>query len=130
MLRSLTFDGSSNSDVRKLCSLEELFRLITIISKNSHLYCTDIDAPFWFVSTIMETAQAIFPIEDDESGWFKRTFLKSILYMPQSECGRQIVAAYKADKKKNPNPGPTPQSASRQSVVSDAASGDETVVGA
>jgi len=98
--RRLMFDTSSNSNNnRKLCLLEELFRLIAIISKNSHLYSTDIDASFWFAATIMETAQAIFHCDDtgNESGWFKRTFLSS---RPQSECGRQIVVAYKADKKK------------------------------
>ena len=99
----LTFNTSSNSNNRKLCLLEELFRLIAIISENSHLYSTNIDAPFWFAATIMETAQAIFPCDEDESGWFKRTFLGS---KPQSECGRQIIVAYKADKKKNPIPTP------------------------
>ena len=76
----------------------------------------------------METAKAIFPLTpdqyDDEYGWFARTFFKSLLYKPESECGRQIVAAYKADKKKNPTP--TPQSVSRQSSVGDAAPGNET----
>ena len=111
----LEFDTSSDSDVRKLCSLEELFRLITIISNNSHLYSTDIDASVWFAATIMETAKAIFPLspDNDDYGWFARTFFKSLLYRPESECGRQIVAAYKADKKKDPTP--TPQSISRQS---------------
>ena len=74
----------------------------------------------------METAKAIFPLSpdqyDDEYGWFARTFFKSLLYKPESECGRQIVAAYKADKKKNPTP--TPQS--RQSSVSNAAPMNET----
>ena len=121
--RKLTFNTSSDSNVRKLCLLEELFRLVTIISKNSHLYSTDIDASFWFAATIMETAQAIFPSYDDESGWFERTFLMSKFYKPTSECGRQIVAAYRADKKENPIP--TLSSTGSQSVVSNSASGNE-----
>ena len=58
----------------------------------------------------------------NEYGRIAGTFFKSLLYKPESECGRQIVAAYKADKKKNP----TPTSQSRQSSVSNAASMNET----
>ena len=83
---------SADSDARKLCSLEELFLLVTIMSKNSHLYSTDIDASPWFTTTIMKTAQAIFPNDNDDSGWFKRIF-------PRSTSDRQIVAAYRANKK-------------------------------
>ena len=125
--KQLKFETSSSSNNKKLCHLEELFRLIAIISENSHLYSTDIDASSWFAATIMETAQAIFHCEsdDDESGWFKRTFLSS---KPQTECGRQIVVAYKADKKKNPTPTSRNTSTSQtQSIASNAAEdGKET----
>ena len=99
-IRQLDFNTSSDSNV---CLLEELFRLITIISDDSHLYSTNIDASYWFAATIMETAQAIFPIDhgdDDKFGRLKRTLSRS--NRPQSECGRKIVAAYRNDKKKNP----------------------------
>jgi hypothetical protein len=127
-IRRLKFHTSSDSNVRKICLLEELLRLIIIISNNSHLYSTDIDASFWFAATIMETAQAIFPVDHsdddrfDKFGWsrLKRTLRRSD--KPQSECGRQIVAAYRDDKKKHP----IPTSTTRQSVVSNAASGNET----
>jgi hypothetical protein len=107
LIRRLTFYKSSDSNIKKLCLLEDLSRLITIIcNTNSHLYSTDIDASYWFAETIMETAQAIFPIDDDDDkkkiGWLKRTFRRSD--KPLSEWGRQIVAAYRDDKKKNPIP--------------------------
>jgi len=99
----------------QLCLLEELFRLVTIISKYGHLYSTDIDASFWFAATIMETAQAIFPSYDHKSGWFKRNFIDPLLFDIPSECGHQIVAAYRASKEEYPTP--TRQSTSRLSVV-------------
>jgi hypothetical protein len=138
-LRKLNFRVGTSSDpkdARKLYLLEELFRLVTIICKDFHLYSTDIDESYWFAATIMETVPAISLAEDPndsesdeiDSGWFKHIFRKSKkkknLYEPQSECGRQIVAAYRADKKKHP----IPTAQSRQSDVSNAApaSGNET----
>ena len=114
-VRQLNFYKSSDSNVGNLCILEELLRLITIISNsNSHLYSTDIDAPYWFAETIMETAQAIFPIDygDVNLNKKKSSSLKRISklrrsYKPQSEGGRRIVAAYKNDKKKHPIPTST-----------------------
>ena len=47
-LQHLYFNSSPDTDVRNLCSLDELFRLVTIVSPNSHLYSTDIDVPLWF----------------------------------------------------------------------------------
>jgi hypothetical protein len=131
-LRSLNF--GTDPSVRKLYLLEELFRLVTIISKDSYLYSTDIDESYWFAATVMETVPAISLAEDlndsDEidSGWIKHIFRKSKkkkkLYEPQSECGRRIVAAYRADKKKHP----IPTAQSRQSDISNVApaSGNET----
>ena len=128
MLWNLTFDMSSDSDVRKLCLLEELFRLVTIISNNSHLYLTNIDASIWFNGTIMETANAIFPRYDYKS-WFKCTFL-SKLHKPQSECGCQIVATYKADDKKNSLiPTHQAQNARSHGILSHAVPGNETEEG-
>ena len=128
MLWNLTFDMSSDSDVRKLCLLEELFHLITIISNNSHLYSTDIDASVWFNGTIIKTVNAIFPRNDYES-WFKHTFL-SKLHKPQSKCGRQIVDAYKADDKKNSLiPTPQAQNARSHGILRHAVPGNETEEG-
>ena len=119
--RNLTLISSSDSNLRKICLLEELFRIVTIVSKNAHLYSTNIDASFWFATTIMETVQANFPPPPQThygEHWLKRIIrslnCRSNLYKPQSESGRQIVAAYRADKKKNPNS--TPLSTGSQSL--------------
>ncbi|KAF8519905.1 hypothetical protein BU17DRAFT_89508 [Hysterangium stoloniferum] len=98
-------------------------RPITIISKNSHLYSTDVDDSYWFAETIMETAQAISPVRqrDDTPAWLKPFQSEFKLHKPPSECGRQIVAEYRADK--TGIPILTPQD--KQNHTSSTTSGNE-----
>jgi hypothetical protein len=94
-IRSLVFNASSGSKsgtVKPVCLAEELFRLIAIISRNTYQYSTHKDASHWFAETIMETAEAIF-----QPGWLQ-------LFKPESECNRDMVAAYRAHQKKFPIP--------------------------